>query len=293
MTKLFSPLRASLWLITCSAALATLGGCELYLGDSGDSGGDRWTYCANDGYYVCNGGECEWAGARCPDEPGYTCGSDADCAEGCYCSDDGVCEEAGFCNNDNQCPDGYSCDETRSSCVPEACEVNEDCDQGEICTSGTCESTCTCTTDQQAIDAGFGYCNETRGTCEPALPGGSCQGEVTCNIVEPTCAAGEVAVVLDGCYTGACNPIGTCDLTPECEKLQHEADCLGRSSSCTSVYAGINCTNPTSGATCQAGDSGCQCEDFEFSDCRTRLSNSSPQQYEGPNGALVDMFSIH
>ncbi|GEM_PF-2396269 len=290
MTKLFSPLRASL----CIAALAALGGCELYLGDSNDTGGDRWTYCANDGYYVCNGGECEWAGARCPDEPGYTCTSDTDCAEGCYCSTDGVCEEAGYCNNDNQCPDGYSCDETRSSCVPEACEVNEDCNQGEVCNDGTCESTCTCTTDQQAIDAGYGFCNETRGTCEPAPVGGSCQGQVTCNTVEPTCAAGSVAVVKDGCWTGVCNTISTCDLTPECEKLQAEADCLGRSSQCTSVYVGLNCTNPTSGATCTAGDSGCVCQSFQFADCRTATTNNAnPFKYEGANGQLIDMFSTN
>lgn len=288
MTKLFTPLRASL----CIAALAALGGCELYLGDGGDSGGDRWTYCANDGYYVCNGGDCSWAGATCPNEPGYTCASDADCAQGCYCSDGGVCEEAGFCNNDNQCPDGYSCDESRSSCVPEACEINEDCDQGEICNDGTCESTCTCTTDQQAIDAGYGFCNESRGTCEPAPAGGSCQGASTCNIAEPVCPEGSVAVVQNGCYTGVCNTIGTCDLTPECEKLQHETDCIARAASCTSVYYGLNCTNPA-GQTCVSGSTDCTCTDFAFADCRTRTNNASPFQYEGPNGAMIDMFSTH
>ncbi len=286
MTKLFSPLRASL----CIAALAALGGCELYLGDS-NGGGDRWTYCANDGYYVCNGSECEWAGSRCPQETGYTCDSDSDCAQGCYCSDDGVCEEAGFCNNDNQCPDGYTCDEARASCVPETCVFNEDCDQGEVCSDGRCETTCTCTNDQEAIDAGYGYCNESRGTCEPTLATGSCAGAVTCNTAEPACAPGEVAVVLDGCYTGVCNLIGTCDLSPECTKLQHESDCLGRAGECTSVYYGVNCTNPSNGgASCQAGDSGCVCESFQFADCRTSTT-AATMQYEGPNGTLIDMFS--
>ncbi|MGE0401826.1 MAG: hypothetical protein AB7T06_34305 [Kofleriaceae bacterium] len=290
MTKLFSPLRASL----CLAALATLGGCELYLGDGGDSdGGDRWTYCANDGYYVCNGGDCEWAGARCPDEPGYTCASDDDCAQGCYCSDDGVCEEAGFCNNDNQCPEGYSCDEARSSCVPEACESDADCDQGEYCNAntGSCESSCTCTTDAEAQAAGWAYCDEATSTCKPTPDGGSCQGTATGG-TEPSCAAGEVGLISEGQWTGECSAIGSCDLTPECEKLQHEGDCIGRSGTCTSVYYGINCTNPQSGQTCAAGDSGCVCESFQFADCRTNTTGRA-FTYEGANGQLIDMFSTH
>jgi hypothetical protein len=178
-----------------------------------------------------------------------------------------------------------------ASCVPEACESSADCDQGEICNEGSCEASCSCTDDQQAIDAGFAYCDETRGTCETTPVGGSCQGASTCTTAEPTCPAGQVALIANDCYTGTCGDIATCDLTPECEKLQAEGDCLGRSAQCTSVYYGVNCTNPNSGAACQAGDSGCVCEFFQFADCRTRLSNASPFTYEGPNGELVDMFS--
>lgn len=287
MTKLFSPLRASL----CIAALAALGGCELYLGDGGGGGGDRWTYCAQDGYYVCNGSDCEWAGARCPSEPGYTCTSDADCAQGCYCSDTGVCEEAGFCNNDNQCPDGYTCDEARSSCVPQTCASDADCTQGEFCNAdGACEASCTCTDDAQAQAAGWAYCDEATSTCKPTPAGGSCFGSATGT--EPTCAAGEVPLVSNGTFTGACSAIGGCDLTPECEKLQHEEDCIGRAAACTSVYYGINCTNPTSGQSCAAGDSGCVCESFQFADCRTKVTQHA-FAYEGPNGELIDMFSAH
>jgi hypothetical protein len=285
MTKLFSPLRASL----CIAALAALGGCELYLGNDKDSG-DRWSYCEADGYHVCNGNDCEWAGARCPDEPGYSCTSDSDCAQGCFCGDNGTCEEAGFCNNDNQCPEGYTCD-SRSSCVPETCASDSECDQGEICNDGQCEASCTCTDDEQAQAAGWAYCDEATSTCKPTPAGGSCQGTATSG-TKPTCADGEVPLIAEGVYTGTCTAIGTCDLTPECEKLQHEGDCVGRTGTCTSVYYGLNCTNPNNGQTCSAGDSGCVCQSFQFAECRTNTSGKA-FTYEGTNGELVDMFSIH
>ena len=72
MTKLLSPLVLAL-------ATVFLAGCELYFGGGG---GDRWTYCAADGYYMCDGDDCEWAGARCPSDPEYTCSDHADCAAG-------------------------------------------------------------------------------------------------------------------------------------------------------------------------------------------------------------------
>jgi hypothetical protein len=284
MKKLFSPL-------ALAVALASLTGCELYFGGHNDGGDDRWTYCANDGYYVCNGDDCEWAGARCPADPGYTCESNADCAAGCYCQD-GVCEEAGFCSTDAECPDGFSCDEARNSCVPDGCSTSADCDSGEFCDAGTgtCTASCVCSTDQQAQDAGFGYCDETRGTCEPTPAGGSCGGTSTCATAEPTCAAGEVALISNGCYTGGCQAIGSCDVTPGCEALQHESDCLGQNSTCSSVYYGINCQTP-GGTACMAGDTGCVCQSFQFAECRSRTT--AMMVYPTSDGSFVDVFSTH
>jgi len=274
------------------AAIAfSLTGCELYFdGHDGDrSGDDRWTYCANDGYYVCQGEDCEWAGARCPDDPNYTCETNEDCAAGCYCAD-GVCEEAGYCGTNEDCPDGYHCDDKRDSCVPDACTTSADCDTGQYCNEGSCTASCTCTTDAEAQSAGFGYCDETRGTCEPPNSAGSCGGAVTCNQIPTSCGDGQVPQILDGCYTGSCVAITSCDVTPVCGSLQHEGDCLGRTADCTSVYTGINCTN-SSGTTCTAGSTGCTCETFQFASCRTRTATAPAMSYQLDNGQMVNVFS--
>lgn len=288
MKHLFSPAR----IVLAIATVVTLSGCELYFGgNDGDGGGDRWTYCANDGYYVCSGDDCEWAGPRCPDDPNYTCETNADCAAGCYC-EDGVCEEAGFCEGDSQCPEGFRCDVERSSCVPEGCTTSADCKTGEYCDPGsqTCTGSCTCDSDAVAQSQGWGYCDEARGTCEPPNPNGSCGGAVTCNQIMPTCPAGQVAQISNGCWTGSCSAIASCDVTPACPSLQSEGDCLGRSSDCTSVYTGINCTN-SSGGTCTAGSTGCTCQTFQFARCDTRTSSSiAPMTFDN-GGKLVDVFA--
>lgn len=260
MMKLLTPL---------ALALTTLTGCELYFGGDGDNGDDRWTYCAADGYYDCYGDDCTWVGPNCPSEPGYECDSDADCAAGCYCGTDGTCEEAGFCATEEDCPDGFHCDVNRSSCVPDACTTSADCDAGEYCDgNGGCVASCTCDNDAQAQAAGFGYCDEARKTCEPPAAGGTCGGESTCNIIAPTCPAGEVPLILDGCYTGSCSAIATCDVTPTCEALQHEADCLGRTDDCAPDYTGINCTSST-GTPCSTPGANCTCESYTYRSCNT------------------------
>ncbi len=287
MKNLFSPLAIAF------ALVSTLTGCELYFGDS-DGGDDHWTYCANDGYYVCDGDECDWAGARCPDEPGYTCESDRECAAGCYCSTDGVCEEAGFCSRDTDCPAGYTCDEERSSCIPEGCSADTDCNEGEYCSDeGTCTSTCVCATDAEAQGQGYANCDEVRHTCEPTPTAGSCQGAITCNIVEPTCAAGEVALIKDGCYTGACQLIDGCDLAPTCEQLQHQADCTAEVASCRSVSYGTNCTNP-SGTVCDPSipNQQCTCANYVWDHCETRVTGAAAST-PAPAGVFYDVFSTN
>ncbi|HVK87757.1 MAG TPA: hypothetical protein VM513_26745 [Kofleriaceae bacterium] len=262
MTKLLAPL---------ALVLTTLTGCELYFGGDGDND-SRWTYCAADGYYDCYGDDCTWVGPNCPSEPGYQCDSDADCAAGCYCGDDGTCEEAGFCATEEDCPDGFHCDVNRASCVPDACSTDADCDAGEYCDgNGGCIASCVCDTDEQAQAAGFGYCDEPRSTCMPPSPNGTCGGTTaSCNVTEPTCAAGSVALILDGCYTGQCSEIATCDVTPTCEALQHAEDCNARDGECRSLVNGVNCTRPGPNGTtvaCMAGDMNCTCESLYFAAC--------------------------
>ncbi|MGE0870233.1 MAG: hypothetical protein AB7P03_16835 [Kofleriaceae bacterium] len=264
-----------------------MSGCQLYFGhddDDWDDDDDRWSYCDVDGYYECAGDDCRWESATCPD---LTCTSDADCAAGCYCSVSGVCEEAGFCSNDEQCGDGYHCDETRSSCVPDVCMSDAECDSGEYCDAATggCSASCSCTDDASAQQQGWAYCDEGRMTCMPASAGGTCGGESTCNVAAPGCAEGEVPLILNGCYTGACQAIASCDVTPTCEALSHESDCLARTGSCSAVYTGINCTKPD-GSACHAGDSGCTCQDFRFNSCDAPMGAA---RVFTSNGAVFEM----
>jgi len=217
-------------------AAVTMTGCELYFGEPDSTG---------------------------PDNGGPTCSSNADCAAGCFCAA-GSCEEAGFCSTNEDCPDGYHCDD-RSSCVPNSCDDATPCPSGQICENGTCTSTCTCGSDAEAQRQGFGYCDEATSTCEPGTdPNGSCAGQITCNVKAPNCAEGEVPLVLDGCYTGACKAIAQCDAAPACSAFQYEDNCTA--GSCTPVYTGINCKDPN-GNTCTAGSMNCTCENFRFDSC--------------------------
>jgi len=284
MTKLFTHTRFALALAT----VFSLAGCELYFGGDNHDDGDHWTYCANDGYYTCQGNNCEWAGPRCPDDPNYTCTTNADCAAGCYCAN-GVCEEAGFCGPNTKCPDGFHCDEGRASCVPDSCTTSADCNAGEYCDPATmsCTASCTCTTDAEAQAQGWGFCDETRGTCEPPVADGSCGGTVTCNQIMTVCPEGQVPLIKDGCWTTTCRNIGMCDVTPACGDIEHESDCLGRAADCTSVYTGLNCTN-SSGQACQSGSTGCTCQSFQFATCRDRTAGAPAMSFASPDGTLVD-----
>lgn len=268
-------------------AASTLTGCELYFGESEDN----WSYCGDDGYYVCQGDDCTWAAAECPDGgggSGFSCESNTDCAAGCFC-EAGVCEEAGFCSADAECPDGFHCDD-RSSCVPDTCSETVACPTGQICENGTCTSTCECSNDQQAQDQGFGYCDENTSTCQPGEdPSGSCAGQVTCNIKAPKCEQGEVPLVKDGCYTGACKAIAQCDAAPACDALQFEADCLADNGRCAAVYTGINCQKPD-GTACQAGDANCTCESFRYNSCETGGGNA--RVVVDGNGNQLDLQSL-
>jgi hypothetical protein len=279
MTKLFTSLRVA---TLAAISVGTLAGCEMYFGEESES----WDYCGADGYYSCEGDNCTWVSSTCPDgtQTGLPCADDNECAAGCYCDEAaGVCVEGGFCTQDSDCGEGLECDEERSSCEePETptCDGNEDCAAGSTCQDGHCVATCVCESDQEAQQNGFDFCDEARETCMTGVdPAGSCAGEITCNTNPPVCPEGEVPSSLDGCWTGSCRAIAQCDVTPDCNRLQQENECLARATTvpeqpppdCSAVYTGINCTKPD-GSACQAGDSGCTCADFRFNSCTTRTS---------------------
>ncbi len=276
---------------------SVLGGCELYFGSHG--GEDHWNYCGSDGFYDCTGDQCSWVSQTCPagqtgsNGSGYECTSSTDCAAGCYCAT-GTCEEAGFCSTDKDCGTGYHCNTDRASCEPNppqpTCSADADCAAGTVCTNGSCTATCACTNDGEATQQGYGYCDETRGTCMTGSdPAGSCAGTLTCTTAEPTCAAGQTALILNGCWTGQCRAINQCSETPACSAVEHEADCLDRASDCSAIYTGQNCHTPSGGA-CHAGDTNCTCGTFSFDRCQGRTANAS-QLTSDSSGQMVDISS--
>lgn len=293
-------------LLVAVSTTALLGGCELYFDDKND---DSWTYCGSDGYYQCQGDDCDWASPTCPDQGstgsgtgqpgGFDCQVDADCAAGCYCAENGTCEEAGFCTQDSDCGAGYTCDESRSSCEPAdpgpaTCNYDNECATGEYCSpaTNTCTTTCVCTNDQAAIDGGYGWCDETRSTCLPGEdPAGSCGGAVTCSTAQPTCPAGEVPTSVAGCWTGQCKAYGSCDVAPGCTRINDQTNCLSRAADCSAVYSGLNCTKPD-GSACQDGDTNCTCANFVFSACRDRTAMPRNVMVRDQYGHVLDASQL-
>jgi len=256
MNKLLTSVGLAIGIATASM----LAGCQLYFGDHSDDQIDR----------------PDRPGPGRP--PGYTCNAAAECAAGCYCDESGTCAEGGFCGSDADCGTGFQCDEERSSCTPApACTANEQCDPGSTCdASGKgCVQTCKCTNDAEAIAQGAGWCDEARTTCMPgADPAGACTGALTCTTGGPKCATGEVPLIANGCYTGACRAITACEAAPVCKALQHDTDCISRSTDCTTVYNGHGCTTPD-GTACRAGDTNCTCTSFTFAACETKVADAT------------------
>jgi hypothetical protein len=237
-------------------ATTVLSGCALYFGNDHDND-DTWTYCGSDGYYTCDGENCQWVSSTCPDPGtgsgggqgsggGFECTDSGDCAAGCYCAN-GICEEAGFCTQDSDCGNGYECNEDRSSCEP---------------------STCACTSDAEAAAQGYDYCDELTGSCKSGSdPAGTCAGEPTCNQLPPACAPGDVPLLgADGCWNGECEAASQCADAPSCSHINDEATCLAQAG-CAESVNGINCKK-SDGTACQAGDVGCSCDSYVFAACR-------------------------
>jgi hypothetical protein len=264
MNKLLTSVGLAIGIATASM----LAGCQLYFGDHHGGNGD-------DVASPPSGGS-----GNPGNPPGFECSSDAACAAGCFCAEDGTCTEGGFCKSNADCGTGFECDVTRTSCIPSpACTANEQCQPGSMCdTSGKgCVQTCKCTNDAEAIAQGAGWCDEARATCMPGTdPAGACTGALTCTTAGPKCAEGEVPLLANGCYTGACRAITACEAAPVCKAIQHENDCITRNTDCTTVYNGHGCTKPD-GTACRAGDANCTCTSFTYAACEDK----------GPNATIV------
>jgi hypothetical protein len=147
------------------------------------------------------------------------------------------------------------------------CSSDAECAAGCYCLNGNCEETSICTADNQCR-AGE-TCDENRTTCEPIT--GTCYTPAVCNVAPPTCGAGELAEVANGCYTGLCLPEASCPdapPAPTCEEINDWAQCIAAAPECTAVVTGTNCHNPD-GSVCGPMDTGCVCDTYQFVDCYT------------------------
>jgi len=259
---------SSIGVALAAALVSLLTGCQLYFGSSDSSGG------GSNGASGSGGGRPGSGGGSAP---GFECSSDTQCAAGCFCSN-GVCEEGGFCASDKDCGEAFHCDTSRSSCIPDpACSKDDQCAPGSVCDAVTgkgCVATCACASDGDAIKAGFGWCDEARGTCMTGKdPAGACTGAVTCSTASPACPEGQVPLLKDGCFTGACRAITACEAAPACTELQHETDCSMRTADCTTSYTGHNCR----GTDCTViGSTTCPCESKTFESCSSNSGGTLP-----------------
>jgi Cys-rich repeat protein len=194
-----------------------------------------------------------------PDQP-TSCNSNSDCAAGSYCdATTGQCTPGQTCGADGTCPTGTTCDSS-GTCVPVECTSNSDCATGSVCENGSCVVTGYCTDSSQCGD-GY-YCDTTRGTCAQA----SCAGDVTCNLGAPTCPPDQVPTIADGCWTGLCLAVASCDADPSCAVLNTESSCLARND-CAPSYTGHNCQHPDGSACSSGNDPTCVCESYSFASC--------------------------
>jgi len=129
-------------------------------------------------------------------------------------------------------------------------------------------ATCACASDSDAVKQGFGWCDVARSTCMTGTdPKGVCAAAVTCTTTAaPSCTDGQVPLVKDGCYTGSCQAIASCEAAPSCGALQFQDDCTGRAADCSTVFVGHDCI----GTTCGVSDVDCHCASFTFSACEAK-----------------------
>lgn len=199
------------------------------------------------------------------------CTTDADCPLGTFCDEaSGYCIGSWTCYGDDECGMGYECDEERGTCIPTPCTDDSQClegcycdeDSGQCIEGGACDEMGNCPEGME--------CDPERNSCVPDLPDPvTCQGDVTCEELPPTCADGTNPGIVNGCYNGECVADAECpDGAPVyCEDHDNEADCSA-DDRCENVYRGINCQDPNGGS-CTADEAMCECESFKWHECLT------------------------
>ncbi len=262
----------------CYCSIPTPAGNNTSTGAGSGSGGT----CVESGFCTStscpSGFHCDGRSTCVPDGQPGTCASSADCAAGSYCDTlSGTCQPSTTCASGGSCPSGYQCD-SRGTCVPVNCTDSTMCASGCYCDTtagdpnyGQCVETGYCNGPNQC-PSGY-YCDTGRSTCMPGTDPNapSCGGTIatTCTTGMPQCQDGQVATIQNGCWTGQCEAITSCDVAPSCAQLTHQDDCANRAADCSIVTNGVNCTTPT-GAACKSGDANCTCQSYVFASCTTK-----------------------
>lgn len=215
-----------------------MAGCTFYLEDDED-----YSYCDSTGCYDCDEFGC-WPSDDGGGGGGWSCSDDDDCAAGCACVD-GYCEEFGFCETSDDCPEGFECDD-RASCVPSDDPEPTPCNDSDDCEEGS-------------------YCDLNVGECVEGDEPFTCQGEVTCSDVAPSCPQGSTPEISFGCYTGDCVENTDCPDGNPCSSNTEE-QCLG-TAECTAFYNGTGCTD-SGGNACDPNSPTCTCQTYTFDYCQ-------------------------
>ena len=275
----------------CTENLQCAAGCYCAV-EAGESSGEcvETGFCERDrdcpGEYECDDrATCIPINDECRDGFCPNGCLEAGCPSGSYCdAATNECVPTNGCITEDDCGPGFDC-APDGSCVPTQCQTDDDCLEGCYCDNGECVETGFCERDEDCVaecDANGENCtqmecDDLRNTCvpgDPTPPGpvASCNGELTCSDGAPECAAGDTPAILDGCYTGECMEVGTCNGDPLalCEDLPDYENCDPRPD-CWTQYIGTNCTCDVDGtpvpcdcANPPPGSAGCICATWNF-----------------------------
>jgi hypothetical protein len=228
-------------------AVALLGGCPVYSGDSSSSG-----YCDGDGCYTCPSGN-QSSGQCSP----LTCNSSYDCPSGYYCGSAYTCQSYG---SEDAGVIGTTTDATTAftSCSsPSACPQGYTCGVGGACELGNCEVTGCVSGYVCALENGTVQCvSEDAGTVPPFDAGAvACQSSSDCSVAGALCLDGQCVAPANQCFDETQCPSGDRCVAGACTPTCGTDD---GGASCPTGYACNVVADAGSGGVCSGNSSPCE-----------------------------------
>ena len=175
-----------------------------------------WTYCGVDGYYDCDGDDCDWvsptlprpgAGAAVADGGGFECQRQRDCAAGCYCAGRHLRRGRLLHAATADCADGLRLQRgarRRASRLP-ADRATATASARRVSTAhddDTCTATCSAPmTRRQSRMASAAATRRAAPASRARTRRAPAVARSTCNTVRRP-ARGSGPTLIDGCYTG-------------------------------------------------------------------------------------------